>query len=115
MVVVYLADGPLADGHAVRFRSVVEEISPPLLIAPEPTSVEPGLGIAGEVTREQLRNLSHSLHNNFLQERRMLNFAYEPFSLPASRVCFGLAPPQCGCLASALAPLSSTPLLTARR
>lgn len=39
-----------------------------------------------EVTPEDLRELSKSLQGRHLQERRMNIFAFEPFSLPASRV-----------------------------
>src|SRR5512140_540867 len=74
---------------AVRFKSTIEEI------VPGESSVEPpvpavaqdlSLGDPGEVTPEQLRDLSKRLKACPLQERRMNIFSYEPFSLPPSRV-----------------------------
>jgi len=68
----------------VRFRSTVEEISDPEKLSTGPSkdlSIEfPG------VSAEELRELSKSLQGSHLQERRMNIFAFEPFSLPASRV-----------------------------
>ncbi|KAH8889729.1 Pkinase-domain-containing protein [Thozetella sp. PMI_491] len=77
---------------AVRFKSTIEEISPPPnpVVAAETTNEASnppprGLGNPGEVSPEELRALSKSLMAAPLQERRMNIFAYEPFSLPASR------------------------------
>ena len=36
---------------------------------------------------EQIRNLAMTLQKSRLQENRMANFAYEPVSMPPSRVC----------------------------
>lgn len=67
---------------AVRFASVDEEIEPK-------TSLEPLSGIPSiqEPTEHDIRELSANLHNTQLQNRRMSHFAFEPVSLPASRVC----------------------------
>ena len=72
---------------AVRFKSTIEEIAPDdtsaLLSAP---IKDLSLGEPGEVTPEQLRDLSKRLKACPLQERRMNIFSYEAFSLPPSRV-----------------------------
>ena len=36
--------------------------------------------------QEQIRNLAMTLQKSKIQESRMANFAYEPVSMPASRV-----------------------------
>jgi hypothetical protein len=41
----------------------------------------------GPEAHEQIRNLAMSLQKSRLQENRMANFAYEPVSMPPSRVC----------------------------
>lgn len=70
-------------GPAVRFKSTVQEIDPkhPLF---EP-AVSGGDHASEFVTPEDIRSLSKSLQGHRLQERRMTNFAFEPYSLPASR------------------------------
>lgn len=76
-------------GPAVRFKSTVQEIDPQ---HPLSESSAPGGDHASEfvVTPEDIRSLSKSLQGHRLQERRMTNFAFEPYSLPASRVCLDL-------------------------
>ncbi|KAI7788388.1 hypothetical protein LA080_010721 [Diaporthe eres] len=70
-------------GPAVRFKSTVQEIDPQ---HPLSESAAPGGDNASEsVTPEDIRSLSKSLQGHRLQERRMTNFAFEPYSLPASR------------------------------
>lgn len=95
----YIAPDPPPDNQkaqtepqpAVRFKSVVEEIVPEQIRSVKGAtnanshSKDASLGDPGEVTAEQLRALSKSLKACPLQERRMNIFAYEPFSLPASR------------------------------
>jgi hypothetical protein len=72
---------------AVRFKSTIEEIAPDDSTAPCPADIKRlSLGDPGEVTPEQLRDLSKKLKACPLQERRMNIFSYEAFSLPASRV-----------------------------
>ncbi len=78
------ATKPAEGSPTVRFASVNEEIPPesshPLDAVPPPQAV------AGN-DQEKLKELSYTLHGTHLQERRMSHFAFEPVSLPASRVC----------------------------
>jgi hypothetical protein len=64
----------------VRFASVNEEIEPDRGLE----SVSNKLTGNNEAT---LKELSKSLQGTQLQGRRMSHFAFEPVSLPASRVC----------------------------
>lgn len=81
-----------AASPAVRFASVNEEIAPvetlPSLDSLSPPAAAAAAGddatAAGGV--QQLKQLSESLQGTHLQERRMSHFAFEPVSLPASRV-----------------------------
>lgn len=75
---------------AVRFSSAVQEFSPteeapgagePPAAAPDAPAPE-----SQEVTPEQLRAFTKSLHGPLLQERRMNTYQFEAFSLPPSRV-----------------------------
>ncbi|PMD18905.1 hypothetical protein NA56DRAFT_209419 [Hyaloscypha hepaticicola] len=76
-------DPKKADGFsAVRFASVNEEIEP-AKIDSTPSSSQ---AISGNEA-EKLKEISQTLHGTRLQERRMSHFAFEPVSLPASRVC----------------------------
>jgi hypothetical protein len=78
---------PTEGTPAVRFSFAVEEIVPDQTgTDSHGTSKAGGRGDPGEVTPEQLRALSKSLQRSNLQERRMSIFAFEPFSLPPSRV-----------------------------
>ncbi|OIW31985.1 Pkinase-domain-containing protein [Coniochaeta ligniaria NRRL 30616] len=75
---------------SVRFNSTVQEIAPELsATGSDPNYSHPAdhvsLGDLSAVTPEDLRALSKSLKACPLQERRMGIFAYEPYSLPASR------------------------------
>ncbi|KAK0666104.1 putative nitrogen permease reactivator protein [Cercophora samala] len=78
-------DEPAAEySPAVRFKSTVQEITPEdasLLANTDNVS----LGQPGQVTSEEIRDLSERLRNCPLQERRMNIFSYEPVSLPVSR------------------------------
>ncbi|KAK0641585.1 kinase-like domain-containing protein [Cercophora newfieldiana] len=71
----------------VRFKSTIEEIAPDDTSAPITAAAvkDASLGDPGEVTPEELRDLSKRLKACPLQERRMNIFSYEPFSLPPSR------------------------------
>jgi hypothetical protein len=76
---------PTEGSPQVRFASANEEIAPNdgftgLQDTTTPKAT-PGEDQAG------LGNLSVSLQGTQLQERRMSRFAFEPISLPASRVC----------------------------
>jgi hypothetical protein len=83
---------PVADdgapNTAVRFASTVEEIShapaEPMVQSTSPFS--PGEDSIAEVMSDQIKELSTSLQNVDLQGRRLSRFAFEPYSLPASRV-----------------------------
>lgn len=71
---------------AVRFASNVETISPQpsdinhLISPPDSQDASPS------ATSDQIRNLSRTLQNTNLQEKRLNNFMFEPYSLPPSRV-----------------------------
>jgi hypothetical protein len=73
---------------AVRFKSTIEEIAPDNAISASLplADEEPRLGSPGQVTSDEIRELSNRLRACPLQERRMNIFSYEPVSLPASRV-----------------------------
>ncbi|KAK0621610.1 kinase-like domain-containing protein [Bombardia bombarda] len=82
------AQSPLA----VRFKSTIEEIDPRDANSGLPTTTSTtvpakgwSLGDPGEVTPDQIRDLSNRLKACPLQERRMNIFSYEPCSLPVSR------------------------------
>ncbi|CAM1511609.1 Fc.00g091220.m01.CDS01 [Cosmosporella sp. VM-42] len=74
------------DGPGVRFSSSVEEISPTQPLASASPVERDESSSFTEVTADQLKALSKSLHGRPLQERRMNTFQFEPFSLPPSRV-----------------------------
>lgn len=89
-----MSPAPLSSDHppqaqAVRFASVNEEIEPPqrlqssITLSTENTISNSDLSPDAQ---EELRNLSKSLQKSHLQHRRMSNFAFEPVSLPVSRV-----------------------------
>lgn len=67
---------------AVRFASVNQEIEPEQPL--EPLEDVPSIQ---EPSEHDIRELSATLHSTQLQNRRMSHFAFEPVSLPASRVC----------------------------
>lgn len=76
---------------AVRFKSTIEEIAPDEVVPVTSTSPDvpdrrPNRPEGEEVTPEQIRALSASLQGSHLQGRRANIFAFEPYSLPASRV-----------------------------
>jgi hypothetical protein len=73
------------ESPAVRFISVNEEIEPQKSLQ----SID-ALPLPQQLSGEEqakLQQLSKTLHGTYLQERRMSHFAFEPVSLPASRVC----------------------------
>lgn len=72
---------------SVRFKSTIEEIAPnDAASASLPLADHVSLGNPGQVTSDEIRELSNRLRACPLQERRMNIFSYEPVSLPASRV-----------------------------
>lgn len=70
---------------AVRFASTVEEITP-AVARPSVEIVHEATSDPADVTPEQIKALSVSLAGARLQEQRLKNYSFEPFSLPASRV-----------------------------
>lgn len=68
----------------VRFASVNEEIEPE-------KSLESSSNRLPGNDEATLKELSKSLQGTQLQGRRMSHFAFEPVSLPASRVCLHLS------------------------
>ena len=74
---------------AVRFASVNQEIEPAHSLQAETTKASDDLGPNAEISREdreRLRSISRGLQTSHLQQSRMSNFAFEPVSLPVSRV-----------------------------
>ena len=71
----------------VRFASEDEQIDP-LDASRRNSKLD---SVSGEdlspEAHEQIRNLAMSLQKSRIQESRMANFAYEPVSMPTSRVC----------------------------
>jgi hypothetical protein len=78
------ATKPTEGSPTVRFASVNEEIPPESSHALD--AVTPPQALAGN-DQEKLKELSQTLRGTHLQERRMSHFAFEPVSLPTSRVC----------------------------
>jgi hypothetical protein len=79
--------------QSVRFSDVHEEIEPQAAV--DHVTALTGAGEKREEplspeAEQELRNLSKSLQQSRCQARRMANFAYEPVSLPPSRVCMSV-------------------------
>lgn len=75
--------------QAVRFASVNQEIEPAHSIQSLSTLASNNSLSNPEFSpeaQEEIRNLSRSLQSSPLQQRRMNHFAFEPVSLPTSRV-----------------------------
>ncbi|KAI0132213.1 hypothetical protein BJ170DRAFT_235843 [Xylariales sp. AK1849] len=76
----------LEPGPAVRFASKVEEFGPnggPSKVEPTKDAVASPPDKPTELSQEQIKELSTTL-----QEQRVQNsYSFQPFSLPASRVC----------------------------
>ncbi|KAI0915040.1 kinase-like domain-containing protein [Ustulina deusta] len=68
---------PPERAHAVRFASNVDEIDPPAVDRPRNDS---------SATPEQLQALTDCLHGTHLQEQRAQIYAFQPMSLPPSRI-----------------------------
>lgn len=78
-----------AHEHAVRFNSVLQEIEPEHSLNTVATLSQEGSKPEEPLSpeaQEEIRSLSQSLQQTHLQHRRMSNFAFEPVSLPVSRV-----------------------------
>ena len=74
--------------QAVRFSSKLQEIEPEhsLHLAETPTPENLRSESINSDAQAELQNLSISLQKSHLQQGRLTNFAFEPVSLPASRV-----------------------------
>lgn len=77
--------------HAVRFSSVNQEIEPERSDSGQLSPIQENTrkSIAGELdpaAKDELRSLAISLEKSPLQEHRLRHFAFEPVSLPPSRV-----------------------------
>lgn len=75
--------------QAVRFASGVQEIEPSHSIHQMTDPSGQKIKSAEELTpeaKEEIRNLAITLQKSKLQESRMSNYAFEPMSLPPSRV-----------------------------
>ena len=83
------ASGVQPGPGAVRFSSNLQEIEPDHNLDAAST-LTPDNSRRGEAlspeAQEEIRSLSKSLHDSQLQHGRMSNFAFEPVSLPVSRV-----------------------------
>ncbi|QDS73178.1 hypothetical protein FKW77_002343 [Venturia effusa] len=77
------------EDKTVRFSSLKQEISPEQSFPSQPVGTIPGREPRDDIpaeAQEELRNLSMSLQKSRLQSKRMGDFAFEPVSLPVSRV-----------------------------
>jgi hypothetical protein len=85
-------DDASEDASGVLFSSAVQEISPTQPAAVDPSSSNPEheehdqSSPFTEVTADQLKAFTKSLHGRPLQELRLNNCQFEAFSLPPSRV-----------------------------
>ncbi|KAL8832053.1 MAG: hypothetical protein Q9191_000507 [Dirinaria sp. TL-2023a] len=74
---------------AVRFASKDQEIEPSHSLQTSATMASEKSQKDTEISpeaQEEIRSISRGLHNSQLQQRRLSNFAFEPVSLPVSRV-----------------------------
>jgi hypothetical protein len=77
------------EDKTVRFSSVKQEISPEQSFQSQPVGVVPGREPRDDIpeeAQEELRNLAMSLQKSRLQTKRLGDFAFDPVSLPVSRV-----------------------------
>ncbi|MCJ1464759.1 serine/threonine protein kinase [Pseudocyphellaria aurata] len=87
---------PSQQPQAVRFASVNQEIEPAHSL-PSLSSLPSNLSGSTEFSpeaQEEIRNLSRSLQNSPLQPKRLNHFAFEPVSLPTSRIPSNESTPQ---------------------
>lgn len=80
---------PNAQQPAVRFASVNQEIEPAHSLQAVRKITSDNAKLARELSPEaqqEIRNLAMTVQKSRLQESRMSNFAFEPVSLPPSRV-----------------------------
>ena len=78
--------------QGVRFASENEEIEPVKTV--HDMTADRGQRPSGDdlspEAKEEIRNLAMTLQKSKIQENRMSNFHFEPYSLPASRVSAAL-------------------------
>lgn len=77
------------EDKTVRFSSIKQEIEPAQSFLLQPVGSLPGREPRDDIpeeAQEELRNLSMSLQKSRLQSKRMGDFAFDPVSLPVSRV-----------------------------
>ena len=72
--------------QTVRFASVNQEIEPQHSIQSVSQASDNAPSQLTPQAEEELRNLTLGLHKSHIQQQRMSNFAFEPVSLPVSRV-----------------------------
>ena len=72
--------------QAVRFASVNQEIEPAYSLQSVDTLAPDEQRALSPEAHAEIRNLSRTLQESHLQHRRMSHFAFEPVSLPVSRV-----------------------------
>lgn len=80
---------PSQQPQAVRFASVNQEIEPAhslQSLSTLPSNISASNQEFSSEAQEEIRNLSRSLQSSPLQQRRLNQFAFEPVSLPTSRV-----------------------------
>ena len=84
-----MAANPDDQAQTVRFSDVNQEIEPEEALQHVTTLTGAGeqeKEVLSPEAEQEIRNLSMSLQKSRCQARRMENFAYEPVSLPPSRV-----------------------------
>ena len=84
-----MATDDTTPGQGVRFSSVLQEIEPEHSIHTGPTSTSKESGSNEQFSPEaweEIRKLSKGLQHSNLEHRITNNFAFEPVSLPVSRV-----------------------------
>ena len=80
--------------HAVRFSSKNQEIEPEQSLHTIATMTSDNSKLEDALSpeaQEEIRILSRTLQESHLQHGRMSNFAFEPVSLPVSRVSATMA------------------------
>lgn len=90
-----------AQPHAVRFASVNQEIEPDSshqysTSEKEQQNAADSPDLETYHTKDEIRSLALNLQDTRLQESRLRHFAFEPVSLPPSRVCLFI-PMQISC------------------
>lgn len=72
--------------QTVRFASVNQEIEPSQSLQSTSQASDQGRPPMSPEAQDEIRNLSLGLHNSHIHQTRTSNFAFEPMSLPVSRV-----------------------------